>query len=119
MAYNPSVYNMYGYQPQVPQQPINGLAFIDDPSVLDTLKMPPGSTSQPYFLKDENKFYIVTFDNVGGCTKELFSFEKVPIQKEPDPNQFVTRDYLDEKINSIMEALNGKHALQQTAEQAE
>ena len=116
MAYNPSLYNPYGLQvPQayVPvQQPINGLSFIDDISVLDTLQMPRGSVSQPYFLKDENKFVIVTFDNAGGMTKELFSFKKESIS---NPDDKVTKADLDAFKAEIMEAINGKHAIQSTA----
>ena len=134
MAYDPGLYNPYGsrqfqptnqgmnwqYQPTVTvpqsvQQPINGLQFIEDASVLNTLRMPPGSTSQPYFLKGDNKFIIVTFDNVGGSTMETFSFTKDPVDNGGD---FVTREYFDQQINSIMEAINGKHVIQGQAETA-
>lgn len=115
MAYNSNLYNPYGMQiqPQLyQQQPINGLMFIDDISVLDTLQMPKGSVSQPYFLKDENKFVIVTFDNAGGMTKELFSFKKEQIS---NPNDKVTKADLDAFKAEIMEAINGKHAIQPSA----
>lgn len=126
MAYNPNLYNPYApqqfqptifnqqqFQPQSQpvQQSVNGLAFIDDISVLDTLQMPPGSTSQPYFLKSEDKFVIVTFDKMGGSTKELFSFKKEPIATNNDMSEFVTRDYFDQQIGNIMEAINGKLAI--------
>ena len=126
MAYNPSLYNPYGsqqfqpttqnmnwqYQPTQtfqPQQPINGLTFIDSIDSIDTLKMPPGSVSQPYFLKDENKFVIVRFDNMGGFTKELFSFKPEPMNNNSE--EFVTREYFDQQMQNIMEAINGKHSI--------
>lgn len=114
MAYNPNLYNPYGLSPMQPvqQQPINGLSFIDDISVLDTLQMPRGSVSQPYFLKDEDKFVIVTFDNAGGMTKELFSFKRESIS---NPNDKVTKADLDAFKAEIMEAINGKHAIQSPA----
>jgi len=65
MAYDPVMYNPYGsYMPR--QQAVNGLNFIDGEGDLDSLRMPPGSVSQPYFLKDSNRFIVVTFDNIGG-----------------------------------------------------
>ena len=112
MSYNPSLYSPYGFTPPQPSfqmpQSSNGLAFVDSISDLDTLKMPPGSVSQPYFLKDEDKFVIVTFDNAGGSTKELFSFKKEVIE---DPNGAVTRADLDAFKAEIMEAINGKHVV--------
>lgn len=126
MAYNPSMYNPYGlqmqptqmFQPQPQfQQPINGLQFIKDASVLETLRMPPGSTSQPYFLEDENKFIVVTFDNVGGSTKETFSFTKDPIETNDNSGEFVTREYFDQQMNNILEAINGKHVASEQQEE--
>lgn len=119
MAYNPPLYNPYSQnQPWSWSQPTqlvtngtNGLAFIDSISDLDTLQMTPGSISQPYFLKDEDKFVIVTFDKVGGSTKELFSFKKEQMPTNNNQGEFVTREYFDQQINNIMEAINGKHAI--------
>ena len=119
MAYNANLYSPYGMQVQHPymqQQPVNGLAFIDDVSDLDGLQMPRGSVSQPYFLKNENKFAIVTFDNAGGVTKELFSFEKIQIS---NPDDKVTKADLEAFKMEIMEAINGKHAVRQAAQPAE
>lgn len=125
MAWNPNFYNPYGFQQSqnanwqyypnsAPQQAVNGLSFIDSVNDLDTLKMPPGSTSQPYFLKDEAKFVIVSFDNVGGSTKELYTFEKAPMSSGIDGGEFVTREYFDQQIGNIMEAINGKSAVSET-----
>jgi hypothetical protein len=97
------------------QAPANGLMFIDDIKELDTLQMAPGSISQPYFLKDEDKFIIVTFDNVGGSTKEMYSFKKEAMPATAASGDFVTREYFDRKIGDIMEAINGKHVVQQDA----
>lgn len=79
--------------------------FIDDIKELDTLQMAPGSISQPYFLKDEDKFVIVTFDNVGGSTKEMYSFKKEAMPATAASGDFVTREYFDRKIGDIMEAI--------------
>lgn len=111
MAYDPNMYSPYVFNRQ-PQQAINGLNFIDDESVLNTLSMPPGSVSPPYFLKDSNRFIVVTFDNVGGSTRERFTFDREIIE---DPNQTVTKADLDAFKAEMMEAINGKHAIQPTA----
>lgn len=123
MAYNPTLYSPYGsqqFQPSIsyqqpqaqqPAQSVSGLTFIDNLDTLATLKMPPGSVSQPYFLKDEDKFAVVTFDNVGGSTTELYSFAKVPMPSNDNVGDFVTREYFDQKLNDIMEAINGKHVV--------
>jgi len=114
MAYNPMSYSPYGLQmpgltsPQ--PQVINGLNFIDDESVLDSLRMPPGSVSPPYFLKDSNRFIVVTFDNVGGSTREHFTFDKEIIE---NPNDTVTKADLEAFKAEMMEAINGKHTVQQ------
>lgn len=123
MAYNPPLYNPYGQnQPWSWSQPnqliANGLTFIDSISDLDTLQMAPGSISQPYFLKDEDKFVIVTFDKVGGSTKELFSFKKEQMPTNNNQGEFVTREYFDQQINNIMEAINGKHAISTSTKSA-
>ena len=122
MAYNPSLYNPYGlqqqpmqYYQQPMQQPVNGLSFIEKVSDLDTLQMAPGSTSQPYFLQDEDKFVIVSFDKTGASTKEMFSFEKIQMPANNNSGDFVTREYFDQQINNIMEAINGKHAIPEAA----
>ena len=116
MAYNPALYNPYGqFSWQQPQQSINGLTFIDSIDALDTLQMPAGSISQPYFLKDENKFIIVSFDNMGGSTKELFSFEKIQMPTNNNSKDFVTREYFDQQMNNILEAINGKHSIPEAA----
>jgi hypothetical protein len=111
MAYNPNFYNPY-YQPPIQQQRINGLTFIDSIEQADMYQMPPGSVSQPLFLKDSNQFVIVTFDNVGGKTKELFSFTKEKIE---DPNEAVTKADLEAFKADMMEAIYGKHAIPTTA----
>ena len=122
MAYT---YNPYPMQPQLFQSPqqiaqsISGLSFIDDLSVLDTLKMPPGSVSQPYFLKNEDKFAIVTFDNVGGSTMELFSFKKEPLPQAGGQSEFVTKEYFDQQMRDMMEAINGKYAIREDAAENE
>lgn len=120
MAYNPAIYDpYYGQQSWSWSQPVsNGLTFINSISDLDTLQMAPGSTSQPYFLKDEDKFVIVTFDKVGGSTKELFSFKKEPMPATSNQGDFVTREYFDQQISNIMEAINGKHAISTSTETA-
>lgn len=122
MAYNNSPWAIspwqYPYQPQqaAAQQPINGLSFIKKPSDLDTLQMPPGSTSQPFFLEDADEFIVVRFDSVGGSTRERFSFEKK--EDEPGQGEFVTKDYFDKKIENIMEAINAKQPAQEEPKQS-
>ena len=117
MAYNPSLYNPYGLQQPIqyqPQQSINGLSFIDKISDLDTLQMAPGSTSQPFFLKNENKFVVVSFDKTGASTKKMFSFDEIPMAMNNNSGDFVTREYFDQQMNNIMEAINGKFAISAT-----
>jgi len=48
---------------------------------------------------------------MGGSTKELFSFKKEPMVTSNNSGEFVTREYFDQQMNNIMEAINGKRRL--------
>lgn len=114
MAYDPMSYSPYGiqlpgsYMPR--QQAVNGLNFIDGEGDLDSLRMPPGSVSQPYFLKDSNRFIVVSFDSIGGSTREYFTFDKEIVE---NPNEAVTKADFEAFKAEMMEAINGKHTVQQ------
>ena len=126
MAYNSSPYNLYGsqqYQPTTgsgiqyqptytPQQPVNGLIKVTDIRGAEMYLLPPGSVSPPLFLEDENAFFVKTTDDGGAATIKKYVFEEAPIAKaEDNSNNFVTREYFDQKMQAIMEAINGKHTV--------
>ena len=122
MAYNPSLYNPYGsqqfqpttggnlqYQPTyTPQQPVNGLIKVTDIRGAEMYLIPPGSVSPPLFLEDENAFFIKTTDDGGAATIKKYVFEEAPMTAQ-NQGEFVTREYFDQKMQAIMEAINGKH----------
>ena len=130
MAYTPSLYNPYGsqqfqptmytssYQPTyVPQQPVNGLIKVKGIEGAQMYQLPPGSVSPPLFLEDENAFFVKTTDDGGAATIKKYTFEEAPMVTAGS-GEFVTREYFDQQMNNILEAINGKHPVpeQQAAE---
>lgn len=111
MAYNPNLYNPYAPQQfhpsnQVfqPAQPVNGLVKVDGIEGAQMYQLPPNSVSPPLFLSEENAFFVKTTDGGGAATLKKYSFQEEPIAGNTN-GEFVTREYLDEKINEIMEPL--------------
>ena len=126
MAYNPSIYNPYGsqqFQPTTgmmpntyaptyqPQPPVNGLVKIDGIEGAQMYQIPPNSVSPPLFLANENAFFIKTTDGGGAATLKKYTFAEEPLQANNDSGQYVTREYFDQQMNSIMEAINGKRTV--------
>lgn len=119
MAYNPSTYNPYGLQQLQPMmartQPVNGLVQVSGIEGAQMYQLPPGSTSPPLFLADENAFFVKTTDDGGAATIKKYRFEEVPMITASD-SEFVTREYFDQQIKGIMEAINGKHPVPEQSE---
>ena len=118
MAYNANFYNPYGLQQFQPtlsypsqfQQPINGLVKVDGLEGAQMYQMPPNSVSPPLFMESENSFFIKTTDGGGAATVKKYTFDEAPIDDDPQ-GIYVTKEYFDEQINNIMEAINGKHSI--------
>lgn len=120
MAYDPSLYNPYGnqqfqnmnwsYRPTVTTAPpINGLIRIDGIEGAQMYQLPPNSVSPPLFVGDENAFFIKTTDGGGAATLKKYTFAEAPMPSNNNSSEFVTREYFDQQMNNIMEAINGKH----------
>lgn len=118
MAYDANLYNPYGFQAQSqfqqsfprqqmqPQQPVNGLTFIDAENI-DSYWLPNGSVSQPLFI-DAEHFIIKSFDSNGGSSTEAYKATKVPLSSIlKSSNNTVTREDLEAFKAEIMEAING------------
>jgi len=118
MAYNPSLYNPYGMQMQpsfqqmpMQQQAVNGLVFIDK-NAIDTYQMPPGSVSPPLFV-DDSHYVIKSFDSNGGSSIEPFKTEPCSMSEIFGADETnVTKADLEAFKLEIMEAINGKHTVQ-------
>ena len=135
MAYNPSLYNPYGlqqFQPTTqanqlstfqptftPNQPVNGLIRVDGVEGAQMYQLPPSSVSPPLFLSSENAFFVKTTDDGGAATIKKYSFKEEPMATNDNSGQYVTREYFDQQMNNILEAINGKHTVpgQQTDNQ--
>ena len=126
MAYNPNLYNPYGsqqFQPTIsfpqqtqptfqPQQPINGLIWIDGIQGAQMYPLPPNSTSPPLMFKNESKFAVKTTDGGGAGSVRLFSFTEDEPTPDPSTNaNYVTHDDFESFKKEIMEAINGKPAV--------
>ena len=124
MAYNPSLYNPYGlqqFQPTVstplsyqptyqPPQSVNGLVRVESIEGAQMYQLPPNSVSPPLFLGSENAFFIKTTDGGGAATLKKYTFQEEAITNN-NQGEFVTREYFDQQMNNIMEAINGKRAV--------
>lgn len=131
MSYNPSLYNPYGsqqyqpmstqnmnwsYQPTVTHvQPVNGLIKVTGIEGAQMYQLPPGSVSPPLFVEDENAFFIKTTDDGGAAAIKKYRFEEAPMTAQ-NQGDFVTREYFDQKMQAIMEAINGKHPVPEQSE---
>lgn len=111
MAYNPSLYNPYGL-PQF-QAPVNGLVRVESIEEANAYQIPPNSVSPPLFLDSEDSFFIKTTDANGGSTIKKYTFVEEPIPTSNISGEFVTREYFDQQMNNILEAINGKLAVQE------
>lgn len=131
MAYDPSIYNPYGnqqFQPTVmgqpgyrptymPQTPVNGLVWVGGIEGVQMYQLPPNSVSPPLFLENEDVFFIKETDGGGAATIKRYSFVEDPIQASSGQSDYVTREYFDQQMNNIMEAINGKQPSQTQQEQ--
>ena len=109
MAYNQNLYNQYF--PMV-QQPVDGLTWVKGIDEVNSYPLPPNSKSPALMWQDQPKFSIKETDNYGGFTVRTFSFtEDVP---EPVEVPWVTKADLESFKADIMEAINGKPAVQPT-----
>lgn len=118
MAYNANLYSPYAgqqFQPQQqifqPMQPVNGLVQVDGIEGAKMFQLPPNSVSPPLFLAEENAFFIKTTDGGGAASLKKYTFQEEPISSNTN-GDFVTREYFDNKINEMMEAINGQHTVQ-------
>lgn len=105
--YDPLQYNPY-LKP--PQQPVDGLTWVDGIDEVNSYPLPPNSQSPALMWRDEPKFSIKRTDNYGGYTVRTFSFTED--EPEPVPVPWVTKDDFESFKNDIMEAINGKPAVQ-------
>lgn len=128
MAYNPQLYYPMGYpgypQTTVPmassmtyqQQPSDGMVWIDGIKGAEMYPMGPNSVSPPLMWRNEPRFTVKTTDGGGAWTLETFRFEK-EVLNDDGSNDIVTRKDLESFKAEVMEAINGKPAVQ--AEPAE
>lgn len=116
MAYNPNLYNPYGYSQQMPaqQQSVNGLIWIDGIEGAQMYPLPPNSTSPPLMWKNEPYFSIKTTDAGGAFTVKTFKFQEEILQSQV-ANDTVTREDFDKFKQEVMEAINGKPAVSESA----
>ena len=76
--YDPLQYNPY-LKP--PQQPVDGLTWVDGIDEVNSYPLPPNSQSPALMWREEPKFSIKRTDNYGGYTVRTFSFT----EDEPEP----------------------------------
>jgi len=95
----------YGYYGR---PPVNNLTRVTGMDGARLYQMPPNSTVA-LFDGNEDLFYVKSTDGAGFPTIRTFRFEEVQPQPVPQPD-YVTRDELNalsDKIDKLMEALNG------------
>jgi len=62
-------------------------------------------------LEDDNIFFIKTTDDGGAATIKAYRFEEIDLQPTNLEDKFVTKDYLDSRLDELLEAINGKHSI--------
>ena len=105
MAYNPTLYNPYGLQPQ---QPVDTMVWISSTEEGWTYPVAPGSVSPPLWLTGENAFLRKQVDEHGSASLKRFLFNEVPLEEKEDSELYVTKEYFDSQLAEIKEAINGE-----------
>lgn len=111
--YNPYGLGMNNFQSQQP----SGLTQVVGLEGAKAYQTPPNSTV-PLFDSDNAVFYVKTTDNMGNSSVRVFDFEERP----PESTNYVTqRDFnvLNDKINDILEVLNGKSVVSEASSDAD
>lgn len=96
----------------------NGINWVQGIEGAKAIQMMPNSNTILMDSENDGIFYIKICDNVGMCSLRTFKYEELQdFCKKPDYNvdftQFVTRDELNEILNSRGKT-NGKQSIQST-----
>lgn len=111
MAYNPNLYNPYQQNWQSFQQPVNGLVFKKNVEEAEQYWMPPNSISPALMLEDQDVFIVKRTDSSGGATLTAYSFKEIPLDSLVNSGkEYVTKKDLDDFMEKMMEAFNGKQS---------
>ena len=111
MTYNPNMYMPYAMQQQ---KPTTGPVYVNDIDDVKNYAIPADSMSPPLMLESDNIFFIKEMDKLGSETIHAFKFEEIPIPSSKSPDDYVTRADFDAFTAKVMEAINGKHAAQES-----
>lgn len=98
----------------------NGIQWVQGIEGAKAFQLMPNSNT--VLLDSENDvFYIKTCDNIGMCNLRIFKYDEItdiPKQShEPDLSQFVTRQEVEEMIQSI-KSLGGNNNVKQSVQSA-
>ena len=140
MAYNANLYNPYApqqfqpsqnmswqYQPsftqpaqqQANQQAAPVIYVVPVKSVLEAkeYRENPGTEPPLFMLESDNVFIKKELDEQGGEKLRAFRFNEIPLDDiMPTEGGYVTKADFNEFANKVMEALNGKHAVEPAIE---
>jgi hypothetical protein len=116
MPYNMNPYMQGGYQPQMYQQPVNGLVRVTGMEGARAYQLPPNS-SIALFDGTQDLMYIKTTDAAGYPTIRTFRFEPAEQPQAPQAN-FVTREDFDALVAKV-EALQPKPRARKAASDGE
>lgn len=74
----------------------------------------PLNSTVPLFDSDDAVFYVKTTDNMGNSTVRTFDFQE---RKSVEPAYVTQEEFntLDNKLNLLLEAINGKSVVSQTS----
>ena len=104
------MWNMNPYNPVSAafQPPTNGITTVSSLEEAKAYILPPNSVSEPLFLPDKNEFVIKSTDGSGGATVSRFTFEEIKEEPAPDPSEYATKADLENLMNMVLEAIDGK-----------
>lgn len=95
------MYQQFQQQRYTPMN--NGITWVQGVEGAKAFQLAPNSNTILLDSENDGIFYIKTSDNVGMCNLRVFKYEEInntPTQ-QIDTSQFVTRQELQEIINSL------------------
>lgn len=89
---------------QRPTQMNNGITWVQGIEGAKAFQLMPNSNAILMDSENDGKFYIKVADSVGMCKLRIFNYEEVTEETSAqiDMSQYVTRDELNEMIQSIL-----------------
>ena len=112
--FNPNYQVSNPYLNPQPQQPNNGINWVQGIEGAKAYQLAPNSNTIMLDSENDGTFYIKVSDNVGMCTLRTFKYEEVI--NNPTNSEYVTKSELRSEIESVINSMLGGNANEQSVQ---